>query len=98
MSQTTFSVRMNTSLKEEFSSICKEIGLNMSKAINIFASAVVNKRMLPFDIETPSIELLEYKNALDSMRTKIESSKTKKMSLNEINSIITSIRKNRKSK
>lgn len=98
MAQATFSVRMNPSLKLEFSSICREIGINMSTAINIFACAVVNQRKIPFEVSAPSNELKNYKNALMKMRSQISNSKIDILSLKEINSIIEDTRKSRKSR
>lgn len=50
MTQATFSVRMDDTLKEQFEILCAEFGMNMSTAINIFARAVVRERRIPFEI------------------------------------------------
>ena len=42
MSQIAFSVRMDASLKEEFSAMCEAFGMPVSTAINLFAKAVVH--------------------------------------------------------
>ncbi|MBE6965750.1 MAG: type II toxin-antitoxin system RelB/DinJ family antitoxin [Ruminococcaceae bacterium] len=50
MSQATFSVRMDDSLKKEFDNLCSDFGMSMSTAITVFAKAVVRERKIPFEI------------------------------------------------
>ena len=50
MAQKTFSIRMDEELKETFDKTCKELGMNMSTAITIFAKTVVRERRIPFEI------------------------------------------------
>ncbi|MBQ8954997.1 MAG: type II toxin-antitoxin system RelB/DinJ family antitoxin [Clostridia bacterium] len=57
MSQATFSVRMDESLKRQFDSLCQEFGMTASTAINVFARAVVRERRIPFDIAAPASEV-----------------------------------------
>ena len=98
MAQATFSVRMDQNLKTRFSEICESIGMNMSTAINIFANAVVNKRKIPFDIEAPTDDHLQFLQVVTSMRNKVNSSKMNNMSLDEINAIIKDVRGKRAKK
>lgn len=50
MAQSTFSVRMDEQLKDQFGKLCEAFGMNMSTAINVFARAVVRERKIPFEI------------------------------------------------
>ena len=50
MPQTTFSIRMDSKLKEDFDKLCEDFGMSMSTAINVFARAVVRERRIPFDV------------------------------------------------
>lgn len=50
MSQATFSVRMDETLKQQFDKLCNEFGMNASTAINVFARAVVREKRIPFEI------------------------------------------------
>ena len=50
MAQATFSVRMDEDLKTNFESLCKEFGMNISSAINVFARTVVRQKCIPFEI------------------------------------------------
>jgi DNA-damage-inducible protein J len=46
-------VRLDENIKKPFESICGELGLSMSSAVNLFASAVVRERGIPFDLKLP---------------------------------------------
>ena len=52
MSQTTFSVRMDSEVKKQLDDFCAQVGMNSSTAFNLFARAVLRERRLPFDITT----------------------------------------------
>ncbi len=51
MPQQTFSIRMDAQLKEEFDTLCEEMGMNATTAFNIFARAVVREQAIPFEIK-----------------------------------------------
>ena len=44
------SVRLENETKKEFEKFCKDVGLSISAAFNIFAKKVVRERKIPFDI------------------------------------------------
>lgn len=50
MSQATFSVRMDETLKKQFDTLCQYFGMTATTAINVFARAVVRERRIPFEI------------------------------------------------
>lgn len=54
-------VQVNTKDKEKASNILKDLGLNMSTAINMFIKQIIKTDGLPFEIKNPkpSKELLE---------------------------------------
>ena len=52
MSQSTYSIRMDSDLKKEFDSICEDFGMSASVAISVFARAVVRERRIPFEIKS----------------------------------------------
>jgi DNA-damage-inducible protein J len=54
MSQTTFSVRMDTEVKKQFDDFCAQVGMNTTTAFNLFARTVLREKRLPFDITTIS--------------------------------------------
>lgn len=60
MAQTNVNIRMDENLKKQFESLCKELGLNMSTAFNIFAKTMVRQQKIPFEIslDVPNAETL----------------------------------------
>lgn len=83
----TFSVRMDADLKNEFDILCRDFGMNMATAINIFAKTVVKERRIPFlihssDFKTNREDALK---ALDEIRDAAERNGTSEMSMDEIN-------------
>jgi len=52
MSQTTFSVRMDSEVKKQLDDFCFQVGMNTTTAFNMFARAVLRERRLPFEITT----------------------------------------------
>lgn len=61
MATTLTNVRIDTQVKEEASDILSGLGMNISKAVNIFLRQVILRRGLPFQVAYPnySKELLE---------------------------------------
>lgn len=50
MNQTAFTVRMDSELKKQFSTLCENLGLPVSVAINLFAKTAVRENRIPFDL------------------------------------------------
>ena len=50
MSQTTLNVRMDSSLKEQFDSLCADMGMTASTAVTVFVKKLVRERRIPFEI------------------------------------------------
>lgn len=59
MAQTNVNIRMDEQLKKEAELLFKEIGLNMSAAVNMFVKQVIRQRKIPFEITAePKAEIL----------------------------------------
>ena len=58
MAQTLVNVRMDENIKKEMEKTCKELGITMSTAFNIFVRQSLRERGIPFKITegTPSKE------------------------------------------
>ena len=58
MSQTNINIRMDDGLKRQFDLLCKELGFNMSTAVNIFARTMVRQQRIPFEVglDVPNAE------------------------------------------
>ncbi|NOQ32524.1 MAG: type II toxin-antitoxin system RelB/DinJ family antitoxin [Helicobacteraceae bacterium] len=50
----TVKARVETSLKQDFEIILKEIGLNSSQAFKLFMKKVVSEKGIPFDLKIPN--------------------------------------------
>ena len=94
MAKTTFSVRMDESLKIEFETLCNYFGMNMSTAINIFARAVVNEKRIPFEIAATDLLSPENsKKVFAEIRKQATENGVSNMSMEEIDAEIQKARK-----
>ena len=50
MAQTMVNFRMDSDLKNDMDSLCKELGLNMTTAFTIFAVKMTRERRIPFEV------------------------------------------------
>ena len=50
----TVTIRMDEEVKARMEEACKEMGLSMTSAINIFAKRVGDDRAIPFEVKAPS--------------------------------------------
>ncbi|MBO4370742.1 MAG: type II toxin-antitoxin system RelB/DinJ family antitoxin [Paludibacteraceae bacterium] len=86
MAQVSMTVRMDSQLKQQFNDLCKEIGMSINTAINIFANAAVRTHGIPFRINTytyePEDELL---NDFRKYRAKVVAEGGPELTLDEIN-------------
>ncbi|MDR1132493.1 MAG: type II toxin-antitoxin system RelB/DinJ family antitoxin [Oscillospiraceae bacterium] len=95
MALSTFSVRMDETLKKQFDSLCSDFGMSASTAFNVFARTVVRERKIPFEIvasksETPTRE--SGYSAFRSLRGAAKDSGVQDWSLEEINNEINAAR------
>jgi antitoxin component of RelBE/YafQ-DinJ toxin-antitoxin module len=65
----------------------------MTAAINLFATAVVNERRIPFEIRSKSLIEEETRELFESARAHVLSKHPNGMTLEEINAIIDESRK-----
>ena len=50
MAQTNVVIEMNEKLKDQFDTICSDLGMDAETAMNIFAQKMVNEQQMPFEI------------------------------------------------
>lgn len=93
MATAAFTVRMDEDLKINFEKMCESFGISMTAAINLFATAVVNERRIPFEIRSKSRTREEVREALESARAHVLSKYPNGMTLDEINAIIDEARR-----
>ena len=98
MALSTFSVRMDENLKQQFDSLCNDFGMTASTAFNIFARAVVRERMIPFEIAAPITDKPTRESgyaAFMSLRQAARDNGVQDWSLEEINDEINAARRDR---
>lgn len=93
MATAAFTVRMEEELKNNFERTCESFGISMTAAINLFATAVVNERRIPFEIKSKSWTREEALLLFESARAQALSKNPNGMTLDEINAIIDDVRK-----
>lgn len=69
MANSTISIRVNESLKEQAQELFKSWGLDMSTAVNIFLSQTVREQRIPFVIggEVPNDETVAAMREVEEM-------------------------------
>ena len=95
MATAAFSVRMDEELKNNFERTCESFGISMTAAINLFATAVVNERRIPFEIRSKSWTRAEALMLFERTRAETLSNNPNGMTLDEINAEIAAARKQR---
>lgn len=103
MSQTAFTVRMDSDTKKRFDEICKDFGMSSNTALNVFARTVVKQERIPFEVESQRITetreaAKQFGDAFDKLRAKIQEQGIPEMSLDEINALIKEVRDERRLK
>ena len=66
MSESSIHVRIDREDKERFEAVCRQLGLSMSAAVNLFAKAVIRQGEIPFP--QPNEETLEALEQVNSRR------------------------------
>ena len=56
MATTNINIRTDSELKAKSQSVLRDLGLDMSTAINVFLSQLVHRQAIPFEISKPSSE------------------------------------------
>ena len=62
MSQSAYTIRLDSDLKNRFDTLCEGIGMSASTAFNIFIRTVVRQRRIPFTIEMPEEDVFHEEN------------------------------------
>jgi DNA-damage-inducible protein J len=55
MAQSNINFRMDTQLKKDLESTCKDMGMSMTTAFTVFAKKVVSEHKIPFEITADSL-------------------------------------------
>lgn len=75
MAQTLINVRIDEDVKKNMEEICKELGITMSAAFNIFARKVSRERRIPFDVSIDPFYSDSNIKALEKSKKELENGK-----------------------
>lgn len=70
---TTFTMRMDDDFKKEFSSVCKELGCNMSTVITMLGATMIRERRIPFEVSADPFYLPANQAHIDRSIKQLES-------------------------
>ncbi|MCL1875695.1 MAG: type II toxin-antitoxin system RelB/DinJ family antitoxin [Synergistaceae bacterium] len=96
MGAVNVTVRVDEETKRDFDVFCENVGMNITTAFNMFMRAVLRTRALPFpitDIVQNQTVSIVGKEALKAMQDQSVINGTDKMTMDEINEIITAYRR-----
>ena len=71
MPSANINIRMDSDLKNQFEDFCKDVGLTMTAAFNVFAKKAVSEQRIPFSIgrDLPNQETLKALAEVKRMKT-----------------------------
>ena len=84
MAQTLVNFRIDKEVKEEKEKICKELGINMSTAFNIFAKKMIREKRIPFEV---SVDPFYSESNIEALKESIRQLKEGKVIKKEIKAL-----------
>ena len=76
MAQTLINVRIDEDVKKNMEEICKELGITISAAFNIFARKMSREKRIPFDVSIDPFYSDTNMKALETSKKELENGKT----------------------
>jgi len=77
MAQTMVNFRMDTDVKHDMETVCKELGMSLTTAFTIFAKKVSREKRIPFEISIDPFYSESNISYLKKLMSDIDSGKTK---------------------
>lgn len=84
MAQTTVNVRMDEDVKKEMEETCKELGITLSTAFNIFARKMSREKRIPFEVSIDPFYSESNIKALKESMNQLQEGKVVKKSIEEL--------------
>lgn len=84
MAQTLVNVRMDEEVKRSMEETCKELGITMSTAFNIFAIKMSREKRIPFEVSIDPFYSENNMKAIKESIKQLEEGKVVKKSLKEL--------------
>jgi len=92
---TAYTIRIDNETKSQFDLLCKQLGLSVSTAFNLFIRKSLREQAIPFriDLNSNNMVMENAKRSIDEMRAASAQNGLSEMSLEEINEEIRLSRK-----
>ena len=84
MSQTIVSVKMYDDLKQEFESVCNELGFSITTAVTILAKKMTREKRLPFEVSLDPFYSYSNMQAIGESIEQMKQGKTVSKTLEEL--------------
>lgn len=84
MSQTLINVRIDEDVKKSMEETCKELGITISAAFNIFARKMSREKRIPFDVSIDPFYTESNMKALEKSKNELENGKVITKTLEEL--------------
>lgn len=84
MAQTLVNVRMDEDVKKEMENTCKELGITMSTAFNIFARKMSREKRIPFEVSVDPFYSEENMKAIKQSVKQLNERKVIKKTIEEL--------------
>ncbi len=75
MAQTLINVRIDEDVKKSMEEVCKELGITISAAFNIFARKMSREKRIPFDVSIDPFYSDSNMKALEKSKKELEDGK-----------------------
>ena len=87
MAQTLVNVRMDEDIKKEMEATCKELGITMSTAFNIFARKMSREKRIPFEVSVDPFYSEANIKAIEESVKQLKEGKVVEKSIEELEEI-----------
>lgn len=84
MAQTLVNVRMDEEVKKKMEETCKELGITMSTAFNIFARKMSRERRIPFEVSIDPFYSESNKKAIEESIQQLKNKKLISKTIEEL--------------
>lgn len=84
MSQTIVSVTMDDDLKQEFESVCNELGFSITTAVTILAKKMTREKRLPFEVSLDPFYSYSNMQVIEESIEQMKQGKTVSKTLEEL--------------
>lgn len=84
MTQGNLNIRMDNDLKQNFDSVCNDLGMSMSTAVTLLAKKMTREKRLPFEVSMDPFYSASNQAALNASIAQMQAGKTVTKSMEEL--------------